>query len=82
MHFPIFATFLAFLVTAILAVPIDQSPATPLVTRGPAGCNSLSCLLISYADTTQVDLNNVDCFNMGKEVRGVLIGECSCTFFA
>ncbi|KAL1602466.1 hypothetical protein SLS60_005882 [Paraconiothyrium brasiliense] len=64
-----------------IAAPVDNnvSPASPLL--DPPSCFSPACVLITFADYTQVNYNNVQCVNFGQEVIGVLVAECYCTLW-
>ncbi|KAF9731761.1 hypothetical protein PMIN06_007685 [Paraphaeosphaeria minitans] len=68
------------LATFTTAAPVDTSPASPLL--APRGCTSPSCALVTFYDRTQVNWNNVQCVNAGKEVIGILVGECYCVLYS
>lgn len=76
----LFTALLLALLSAAAPITDNISPATPLLEAD--SCRSPSCALVTFVDSTQVNWNNIQCANAGKEVIGVLVGECYCALWA
>lgn len=84
MHFPIFTGLMALLtfIMAVTAIPVDQSPANPLVPEA-TDCKSEHCVLVTLDNPTydQLEFDNLRCQAFSYDVLGVSVGQCFCILF-